>query len=89
MQGTVQVSTFGPAARLDDQEFRQQIVLQSSPGTPTTVNVSGTDVQQSTGTKSTVSIWFSEDRIVVLTVLNSYTGGAACSSRPSPPCPGS
>ncbi len=75
VQGTVQISSFGPSARLDDPDFRRQIVLGSSPGTPTTVNVSGTNVQQSTGTKSTVSIWFSEDRLVVLTVLKTYNGG--------------
>lgn len=74
VQGTVQVSSFGPSARLDDPEFRRQIVLQSSPGTPTSVNVAGTTVQQSVGTKSTVSIWFSEDRLVVLTALKTYTG---------------
>jgi len=74
VQGTIQVSEFGPSARLSDPEFRTQIINQSSPGTPSTVNVNGTGVQQSTGTKSTVSIWFSEDRFVVLTVLKSYLG---------------
>lgn len=74
VQGTIQVSAFGPSARLDDPEFRRQIVLQSSPGSPAGVNVSGTTVQQSVGTKSTVSIWFSEDRLVVLTALKTYTG---------------
>lgn len=74
VQGTIQVSEFGPSARLGDPEFRTQIINQSSPGTPATVNVNGTGVQQSTGTKSTVSIWFSEDRFVVLTVLKSYLG---------------
>ena len=74
VQGTIQVSEFGPSARLSDPEFRTQIINQSSPGTPSNVNVNGTGVQQSTGTKSTVSIWFSEDRFVVLTVLKSYLG---------------
>lgn len=75
VQATIQLSAFGPSARLDDPEFRRQIVLQSSPGAPAPVDVAGTQVQQSTGTKSTVSIWFSEDRLVVLTVLLTYNGG--------------
>jgi len=75
VQGTVQVSRFGPSARLDDDEFRRQLILQSSPGAPSAVNVAGTPVQQSTGTKSTVSIWFSQDRLIVLTVLKTYDGG--------------
>ena len=49
--------------------------MQSSPGSPASVNVAGTTVQQSVGTKSSVSIWFSENRLIVLTVLKTYTGG--------------
>lgn len=75
VQGTVQVSQFGPSARIDDKDFRRQVILGASPGAPAPVNVAGTTVQQSTGTKSTVSIWFSEDRLIVLTVLKTYTGG--------------
>ena len=89
IQGTVQVSSFGPSARLDDPEFTRQVVLQSSPGAPSTVNVSGTSVQQSTGTKSTVSIWFSEDRLVVLTVLKTYTGGRGLLEQTVAALPGS
>lgn len=89
VQGTVQLSAFGPSARLDDPDFRRQIVLQSSPGTPSSVNVAGTTVQQSTGTKSTVSIWFSEDRLVVLTALKSYTGGRGLLEQAVAALPGS
>lgn len=74
VQGTIQVSEFGPSARVSDPDFRTQVVNGSSPGTPATVNVAGTSVQQSTGTKSTVSIWFSEERLIVLTVLKTYAG---------------
>lgn len=89
VQGTVQVSSFGPSARLDDPEFRREIVLQSSPGSPTPVDVSGTSVQQSVGTKSTVSIWFSQDRLVVLTVLKTYTGGRGLLEQTVAALPGS
>lgn len=71
---TIQVSHFGPSARLDSADFRTQVVGQSSPGRPTAVNVGGTSIEQSLGTKSTVSIWFSKGRMVVLTVLLSYPG---------------
>ncbi len=75
VQGTIQVSMFGPEARLSDDKFREQVITQSSPSIPTPVNVGGATVLQSDGTKATVSIWFSEERMVVLTVLNGYTGG--------------
>jgi hypothetical protein len=75
VQGTLQVSQFGPEARLEEQDFRTEIVQQASPGAAEPVNVGGKTVQQSGGTKSTVSVWFSEDRMVILTVLKSYTGG--------------
>lgn len=74
VQATVQVSEFGPEARLGDKDFRKQLVDQSSPGTATALNVGSGTVMQSTGTKSTVSIWFSKGRMVVLTVLSSYDG---------------
>jgi hypothetical protein len=74
VQGTIQVSHFGPSARLDSSDFRTQIVGQASPGRPAPVNVGGTTVSQSLGTKSTVTIWFSKGRMVVLTVLLSYQG---------------
>lgn len=75
VQGTIQVSQFGPEARLDDKGFRTQIVQEASPGAPEDVNVGGKVIQQSVGTKSAVSVWFSKDRMVILTVLKTYTGG--------------
>jgi hypothetical protein len=74
VQGTLQVARFGPSARLSSADFRRQVILNASPGTPSDVNVGGTSIQQSSGTKSTVSIWFSEGRLIVLTVLATYTG---------------
>lgn len=74
VQGTLQISRFGPDARIEDDTFRRQIVQQSSPGAPTTVNVAGASIDQSSGTKSTVSVWFSKGRFVILTVLATYTG---------------
>jgi hypothetical protein len=74
VQATVQVSRFGPEARLEDKGFRQELVSQSSPGTAAPLNVGEATVMQSTGTKSTVSIWFSQERMVLLTVLSSYDG---------------
>lgn len=74
VQGTLQVSQFGPEARLEQASFKERIVQEASPGAATGVNVGGKIVQQSAGTKSTVSIWFSKERMVVLTVLNTYTG---------------
>jgi hypothetical protein len=74
VQGTLQISAFGPEARLDDAGFKTQIVQEASPGAPTPVNVGGKVIQQSSGTKSTVSVWFSQSRMVILTVLATYTG---------------
>lgn len=74
VQGTVQVSRFGPSARLEDPDFRKQIITQTSPGEPTDLNVGGASVAQSQGSKSTVSIWISKGRLIVLTALLSYTG---------------
>ena len=74
VEGTIQVSHFGPSARLGDAGFRTQIVNQVSPARPSQVNVEGASIAQSLGTKSTVSIWFSKGRMVVLTVLLSYPG---------------
>lgn len=75
VQATVQVGHFGPSARLSSPDFRTSIVNSSSPGTPATVNIGSTPVQQSRGTKSTVTVWFSKDRLVILTVLKTYPGG--------------
>lgn len=74
VQGTLQISQFGPEARLGDEGFRTQIVQEASPGAPEDVNVGGKIIQQSAGTKSTVSVWFSQGRMVILTVLKTYTG---------------
>jgi len=74
VQGTVQVSRFNDSARLEDADFKTELVQRTSPGTPVAINVGNTTVQQSTGTKSTVSIWFSKGRMIVLTVLLAYTG---------------
>lgn len=75
VQGTIQISRFGPSARLDSEDFRKQIITQSSPGAASIVNVGGAAISQSLGTKSTVSIWFSKGRLVVLNTLLSYPGG--------------
>lgn len=75
VQGTIEVARFGPGARLSDKSFRQRIVTDVSPGTPIDVNVGSSIVFQSAGTKSTVDIWFSKGRMVILTVLDTYTGG--------------
>jgi hypothetical protein len=72
VQGTIQISHFGPSARLSSKEFRNQIIAQASPGQPASVNIAGQSISQSLGTKSTVSIWYSKGRLVVLTVLLSY-----------------
>lgn len=74
VQGTLQVAHFGPEARLDSAHFRSKIIEGASPGVPAPVNVDGTSISQSLGTKSTVSVWFSKGRMVVLTVLLSYPG---------------
>ncbi|MCW2544230.1 MAG: hypothetical protein JWM40_1782 [Frankiales bacterium] len=74
VQATVQVSQLGPEARLEDEGFRQQLVDQSSPGTAVPLTIGESTVMQSTGTKATVSIWFSQERMVLLTVLSTYDG---------------
>lgn len=75
VQGTLQIARFGPSARLGSEQFRNEIIQQSSPGSPTAVNVGSAIISQSNGTKSTVSVWFSQERLVVLTVLSTYLGG--------------
>lgn len=74
VQGTIQISHFGPTARIDSAAFRTKIVDAASPGKAAVVNVGGTTVSQSLGTKSIVTIWFSKGRMIVLTVLLSYPG---------------
>lgn len=74
VQGTIEVARFGAGARLGDKGFRDQIIIDVSPGTPSAVNVGSSIINQSSGTKSTVDVWFSKGRMVILTVLESYPG---------------
>lgn len=75
VEATIELARLGPAANLASQAFRTEIVNQVSVATPVSLDVAGATVEQSTGPKSTVTVWYSGRDLVVLTVLNSYLYG--------------
>ncbi|MHB8341955.1 MAG: hypothetical protein ACYDB7_12410 [Mycobacteriales bacterium] len=75
VEATLELARLGPAAPLTSSAFRTEISNQVSVATPVTLDVAGSSVAQSTGPKSTVTVWYAGRDLVVLTVLNSYPQG--------------
>jgi hypothetical protein len=72
VEATIEIAHFARQARTQDPKFVDQVVRGVVGNVSTPVLVHGTQVQQTAGLKSTISVWFRGNELFVLTVLQTY-----------------